>query len=187
MKLIVVALQSEAEPIIAHFGLNAEMRSPFKLWRNEDVILVVSGVGSIASVIATTSALSSYREISEAINIGICASSDPTRPVGKLFAVHKIVDDTTNRVYHLQRDPELPTAPLHTFAQPQKRKKPKVVLADMEASGFYEAARKFLPKEQIVVLKVVSDHMEDRIPSREEVWRLMDGAIPALERIVSDH
>ncbi len=186
MRLIIVALQSEAEPLIDYFRLEKEKIGSFTLWKNGEITLLVSGMGPVNAAIAVTFALGRYPQCGSILNFGLCASSDTAYTIGAIFAVRKIVDTSADTVYHLHTPSQLPAASLHTFTRPQKRRRPGIKLADMEASGFYQAAKKFLPREKIAVVKVVSDYMEDRIPAREEVRQLLQRHVPLLEQVMRD-
>ena len=56
----------------------------------------------------------------------------------------------------------------------------------MEASGFFEAAARFLPPERIICAKLVSDHLEGSRLSVREFEPLIEAGIGDLEEIVEE-
>lgn len=44
--LIHTALVAEAKPIIGYFGLTCKAKQPYNLYENENIALIVSGIGS---------------------------------------------------------------------------------------------------------------------------------------------
>jgi adenosylhomocysteine nucleosidase len=84
-------LQCEASPIIAHFNLRSYPDSPFPIYYNETMALIVSGIGKINCAAATA-----YLQVlrggslhSAWLNIGIAGHSE--YPLGKGLLVHQII------------------------------------------------------------------------------------------------
>ena len=82
--LIHTALVAEAKPIIGHFKLKCIEKVPFNVYKNDDILLVVSGIGGEKTKSALAYALSLY-EPKTAINIGIAGCSDKSVKIGSLF------------------------------------------------------------------------------------------------------
>ncbi len=186
MKLFIVALLHEAQILIDTFSLRCIEKSPYSVYQNASITVVISGVGTIHAAGATAFALSRYANTDKIINYGTCAAHpDMTEAYGKLYLIEKIIDHCTHRVYHLpSRNLSLPSATLYTFAQPlDNPKNRKVALADMEGSAFYQTAIRFVPKEHVIVLKVVTDWMEEKIPLREELTHIQQQHIPLLAQL----
>ena len=166
--LIHTALVAEAKPIIGHFGLTCKEKQPFNIYANDDIVLIVSGIGGEKTHAALAYALTRF-EPRVAINIGIAGCVDTNIPNGTLFCTthhdvsmpfatcsshEKAVDDT-----------------LHV----------KTTLVDMEADTFLKCMPKGI---QTYVFKVVSDHCESAIPSRVDVGNWIGKSIKAWENYV---
>ena len=98
----VVALKSEAKPIISHFKLDHQSgNSIFPIYRNDKLghSLIVSGVGQINAAAATTYLASESDAPPWAawINLGIAGSMDGE--IGKLYQGIKITNPTKEKVF----------------------------------------------------------------------------------------
>jgi nucleoside phosphorylase len=168
MNYIVTALAGEAIPIINTFKLKKEVSySRYDVFRNDNIKLILSGVGKVKSSIATTYLLTKENPNPEdrIINFGICGSSIKEYQTGKMFLINKINDQATGKNFY----PE--TEFRHTFSEEKIMTFDKPVkirewdnfpncLVDMEASGFYEASSMFFHSHRIHLLKIVSDHLK---------------------------
>jgi nucleoside phosphorylase len=188
MTLFIIALYAEAKPLIDQFALKQETSLPYPTYRSDRLAVVISGIGMLNASSATAYAMS-HLAPKRVINYGTCGSADEKRyPIGTLWQIDKVIDSCSDHVYHLKvTHPIAPTAALHTLPKPLSDKKStKIALADMEASGFYTAAKQFTAKEEIVILKVVSDYMEDKRLSQKEHAALQQKHIPLLKRLIEN-
>lgn len=164
MRYIVTALQSEAQPIIDYLNLRRKEDKNFPIFTNLDTTLIVSGMGKINSAIAVTY----IKPIHKIINIGICGSG--SHRIGNLYKIKKIIDKSNQKVIHINNNGE----PLTCVDTPQNSPNLfKNSLVDMESFGFYQAARKFVEKENILIYKIVSDNISDTILTPKEVHDLI--------------
>jgi hypothetical protein len=141
---IVTALKIEAEPIIKYFKLKCKDN----IWQNDKINLIVTGSGKIKSAINT--ALLLEKHPFKTINIGIAGSNK--YEVSQGFFIHKIIDDESSLEYYPDFFKD-PSNEIFCVSKPQKY----FSLVDMESSGFFEAAYKFLRVEKIILYKIVSD------------------------------
>ena len=187
MRYILIALFTEASPIIKSFDLQLKHKKPFKIYENENIKLIISGIGNIQAASALTYLLTKYppKNIDKIFNIGICASSNKDDQIGTIYQIKKIVDKSTNHVYHLKSERYLQNTTIATYATVQTKIDQKYHLADMESAGFYISAKKFIASENITVLKIISDHMEDKIPKKEEVETMVEKHLPLFHKILS--
>lgn len=169
--LITCALPAEAATIVRELELRKEERPGFlEFWKHpaEPLYLAVSGIGKLEMAAATAAALSGLDSPlfrTRALNVGMAAADTATSPPGCPYQVLKVTDASTGREYFpdLLPDLALPGAFLRTLDKPL-RYLPQLpsapappVLFDMEASGFWQGCRRFLPSDAIHALKVVSD------------------------------
>jgi nucleoside phosphorylase len=107
--------------------------------------------------------------IYKAVNIGIAGCSDTSIPIGQLFCTNQTLKD-------------IPYIQLKTVSKTQTISKEKSCLYDMEASVFANICLKYLDKKYIFVFKVVSDYLDDTIPTKEFVKQLIKQNIKSLEK-----
>ncbi|MGB9679551.1 MAG: nucleoside phosphorylase [Minisyncoccia bacterium] len=166
MIFIATALYIEAKPIIEFYNLKKEINDTyFQIFRGDNIILIITGVGKINSSIAVSHMLTSYLSNNtkdNILNIGVCGTKDETIEIGSLCYINKITDNETKRNYYpdilfkhnfLERD-------IETFSRVVKNTNDlNSSLCDMEASGFFLASSKYLGPHRIHILKVVSDKL----------------------------
>ncbi len=169
MIYIVVALKAEALALIEKLSLSKEESREFDLYGNKNIKLIISKVGKINSAISTTLLLSKFPPKSgdKIINIGIAGSINKA-DIGKLYWIEKIIDLCENKVFHLQT--KASSAQISTSPTPiTDQDKIKTPLVDMEASGFFQAAKRFMQKDNIIILKIISDNLSTKELSTKEI------------------
>lgn len=175
MNFYSIALKAEATPFIEKFELIKSSDSLFEIYENSDTKLVISGMGSINSSIATTYLLTKYNATTSdnITNIGIAGCSFDAN-IGDSFYINKVIFYESNSIDLLPKQEGKIYKKLTTFSTPQNDKtKVKNSLIDMEAYGFIKSAKKFIEKENITIIKVVNDFVEDTIPSHEKIYKLI--------------
>ncbi len=180
MIYIVTALKSEAKPIIDFFKLKKSRQDRFLIFENRDITLIVSGIGSINSAIATTYLNPKNRE-DIVINIGICGGA--TEKIGAIFQIKKIIDKESSKVIHLKSKEIFKNHTITTCQKAQSRANEfKNSLVDMESFGFYLSAVKFVYSQNIYLIKVVSDNILDDIPIGKEVYNLIYQHLDSIQK-----
>ena len=167
---IVTALKIEAAPIIEYFNLKATG----EIYQNNEINLIVTGSGKVKSAINT--ALLLQKKTYPTINIGIAGSNK--HPVGSGFFIHKITDTDTDFEYYPDFFEE-PSEEIFTISKPQKY----FPLVDMESSGFFEAAYKFLSVEKIILYKIVSD-TPNKPFNKDIVPKLIKKSFPIIKYLI---
>jgi len=158
-KLLVVALPAEAKPANRHFGLVRDNQADaFPLYRNQEMLLVISGVGKEAAQ-AATHWLGSMTEAKRAIWINLGTAGHPLRAVGEGLLASEIVDDVSGRCWtpRIPNNPPCDCERLTTFATAVTDYGTSG-LCDMEAAGFYPTACNLTSRERVHCLKIVSDN-----------------------------
>ena len=174
MLYIIVALKAEAKLFIENYDLIKSNDLIFPIYENDQTKLIISGIGSINSAIATTYLLTKYKISSSdrVLNIGMCGSKDKSH-IGKLFTIDKIIDKTTNQVYHLKKSKN--SLAISTYPKPLTDNSTlKTPLVDMESSGFYIACSKFIKKDNIMIKKIASDNLDKSIKTQDFIDELFD-------------
>ena len=157
-----MALPAESRPLIDFYRLVPRpTKGAFRIYRNDSVALVVSGVGKIAAAAATAylHALTGEQHDCGWLNIGIAGHAE--RTVGEGVLASRITDSSTGASWVSAPVSDLPiaTEPLVTVEAPEINY-PEPVMYDMEASGFYATARRCTSLPLIQCYKVISDNRE---------------------------
>ncbi len=165
MTLITCALKFEAKPLIQGFKLThlAEI-TEYKVYGNEHISLIITGVGKLKCSVATGFFIGKFGVPDLALNVGVCGSAILELPVGTAILAHKIYDVSSDRSFFstISFSHQFKEATLYTYDKPVHFEHLDFVAVDMEASGFFVGASKFLPQEKIFAIKVVSDHLENK-------------------------
>ncbi len=175
----VVALKTEAGPLIEHFSLKLQPNTTFPVFSSADTNLVISGMGRNQAS-AATAWLAATAPAAVWVNFGIAGHK--SKEAGNMLVAHKISEAGTGKSwYPVHIKTALETSQLTTFDTVQRNYQPNT-LHDMEASGFYEAAIRFSTAELTHSVKVVSDNESHPIESidKAQVETLITENIPQL-------
>ena len=160
----VVALRPEANALIKKFNLKSfsnHLNFPIYINRKNGHALVISGVGSIKSAVATMYLNNTFNPGQSVawINIGIAGHFQG--PVGTLFQAIKVVNNDNGKSFFpgLRFSKLAKATELYTVSSPENEFT-LPVLYDMEAAGFCEIAPSLSCNELTFVLKIVSDTSE---------------------------
>jgi nucleoside phosphorylase len=164
---IVMATMLEAKPFVLGMSLEQNQKKPFSLFKNDNILLIVSGIGKANVAMAT--AYSCYKFNPDCFcNLGAAGATDFSHPLGEIFHINKIVEYdrpelTTGKPCIHKPDilNGFQTARLSTsdraVLDPDERKKISMDadLIDMEGASVAQACRKFETK--CYIFKFVSD------------------------------
>ena len=161
---IFTALECEAKGLVNFFKLKKQLSHPFSIYREQNIVLTVTGVGknAMAGGVTYTLALFSNGHFPVLVNIGIAGHK--WQSLGSLFLANKINDVDSKKTFY----PQLigngwpDTYQVNTFSSPNTLYSDDC-LKDMEASAFYEMAVKFSCCELIHCIKIVSDNQNSAI------------------------
>ncbi len=157
--LIHCALQAEAQYLINYYKLNQDNSvQKFKLFSNEETILIVSGMGKENTKNALHYIFENY-EIKKAINIGIAGCCDSSIKIGTLFCTNRLLKNINFASITCVEKPLDSDEDLETL------------LVDMESSHFKGVCSKFV--KDIYIFKVVSDYLDTTIPKKSFVIDLI--------------
>ncbi len=185
MLIWVCALHCEAKPVIDFYRLKKSRdEHAFDVYRGDDMVCIVSGIGKIASAAASAwIAASCPGETSLAwINLGIAGSAK--YKIGELLLLNQVVDADSGQSYYPAPDPvsALPDSACLTLSQPSEDYR-RDTLFDMEASGFMYSALRFSNAELVQGLKIVSDNHKQHIgKNRQRVSGLIHQHIDTIDR-----
>lgn len=166
---IVIALISEAKPLIDHFKLKAcTSKFSFSLYRNDTIHLIVSGIGKVNAALAVSCLQNEMEGFPAAwLNVGIAGHRSMAIDTGVI--AHQVVDAGTTHTYY----PTLlvPFGKTHTLCTVDRPETsfPDDYVYEMEASGFMQAALKCSTSELVHCYKIISDnrHMSISFTAQE--------------------
>ena len=185
---LVVALKSEAYPLINHFRLKKQEShsTHFPTYRNNRLALIVSGIGKEKSR-NSVNFLADVQQFDNAtawLNIGIAGHG--SRSVGEGYLANVIEDRSTGKMHYppVSREFNCTTGKVTTVDEVESRYLEDTGY-DMEAFGFYSAAVKQSTVEIVHCYKVVSDNKEKSTLSltRQHVSNLINTQIHVIEQI----
>jgi len=179
MLYIIVALKAEAQAFVDKFSLNKFSLNKFTCFQNENITLIVSGIG-INNAMHATQTLINYYDISDEdtyLNLGICGAC-------KDFSIGEIIDigsiEYQKRIYTLQSDSShMITCVDHEINHNEYK------IVDMESFGFYEAVSHSPAIKKHKIIKVVSDHFEPDIITKEYTKSLIFNTINIVKKLIS--
>ncbi|MCY6484934.1 hypothetical protein OW763_11330 [Clostridium aestuarii] len=185
MIYITTAMYCEAKPFISYLGLKKDMKSTkFQVFKNDEVVLIISGVGIVSSAVAVSHLLTKYKDevCNLFFNIGICGVKDENIKTGSIFLCHKIICHDTKRNFypdilfrHHFNEGVLET--FSTVVNNEMKQEIEGDLVDMEGAGAYQAACMFLQPHQIHCIKIVSDLLDGENLTQSKVSEVIQGSV----------
>lgn len=185
MLIWVCALHCEAKPVIDYYRLKkSHDEHAFDLYRGDDMVCVISGIGKVASAAACAWVAARYEhEASLAwINLGVAGAAE--HGIGKLFLINKIVDADNSQSYYPAPTAasSLASSACLTLSLPEDNYRDDT-LFDMEASGFIYSALRFSSAELTQSLKVISDNRQQQTgKNRQRVSQLVQDQSESIAR-----
>ena len=160
------ALPSEAEALIRAFQLKEDQPPGlFRRYQSASGLycLVISGSGRLNAAAAVAWHLAGARAAPADVWLNIGIAGHGRHPLGGMYLAHKITERQSGRHWYPQivAQTDLASAPLITLDRASANY--EEALFDMEASGFYEMARRAGTAELIHCLKVISDNAEQPV------------------------
>ncbi len=158
---IVVAMEREAKPLINYWKLKKNTEKIFSD-KKKRINLIVSGIGKKRAEKATMYLAKKTSNNTFFLNIGIAGHRD--YKLGEIVLVSKVTDNKNKYSWYpsLLWKTKIKKAPLLTVGFPKIRYTTNC-LYDMEASGFFKGARKFVGPEMVQSIKIISDNKKSSI------------------------
>ena len=153
----------EANPIIGFFNLK-ELENPqqIKIYSNDDILLIISGVSRDLIVQSLDYVFKNY-SISKAFDLSIASCSDGSIALGTLFCTNRFIGglnfaNVTTVEKPLETDEELET-----------------LLVDKQAQFFSQICKENI--KDFYVLKIVADYFDEVEPTNEKIFELINNSI----------
>jgi len=184
MIYLITALDAEARPLCEYYRLKRDTSLPYTLYRNEEIVLAVSGMGRTNALMAV-SALLGWRIPEEKdilINIGICGAPSDYR-IGEALLIHQILDGDRRYYPDILYSHRLRETSMRCVDAPQSVLSDYPV--DMESSPIFQAASRFFKLHQMAFLKIVSDHCTPELVTKEGVMELLRSHVDTVDTFIS--
>jgi len=164
---IIMATMLEAKPFVQGMALQQSATKPFIIFRNDHILLIISGIGKTNAAVATTYILERFKPTC-ICNLGAAGATDFSHGLGEILHITKIFE--YDRPEFKSKKPRIhqphilngfKTATLATgdkvVLDPEQRQKISTYagLVDMEGAAVTQACRLLQPK--CIMFKFVSD------------------------------
>lgn len=191
MVYISVSMYVEAKPIIDYYNLKKDVDERYyQVFKSDNMRLIITGVGKINCAAATSHLLAKIPpdDGDIMVNIGICGAKDGFQ-IGAPYLINKIKDASTGKDYYpdilLKHD--FKECSIETFDKPLSS--PELLeedLCDMESSGFYASASKYVEQHRIFLIKVVSDRVGIDTVSKDDVLKLIQNNVEKIDAFIKN-
>lgn len=194
MIYVAAALTAEAKPLITYFKLKRDNKiKKYQVFKNEEIILIITGSGMMQGAVGTTYLLSSLniREEDIFVNLGICGAVKEVFQVGDIVLCNKITNNGNGKSFYpdmLFRH-KFKEGTLESFfhvVDKSMKSEIKGELVDMEGAGIYEAASLFFSQHQINIIKIVSDYLDTRGITSEKVTHIVESGILSIDEWLNE-
>lgn len=178
MIYIITALKIEAQAFVDKYKLQKDSLGKFTLFKNKEMMLIISGVG-VDNAMRATQTLINHFDITDDdiyLNVGVCGASINFE-IGELLTIDAI--KYKEQIYTLNPNIQNTIDCIDFEADTEFAK-----IVDMESFGFYDAVIHSPAIKNIYILKVVSDHFEPRKVTKELVKSLLFNKIDAIKTII---
>jgi len=163
-----MATMLEAKPFVLGMSLKQTRKTPFRLFQNENTLLIISGIGKANAAMASVYCCLEFKPVC-ICNLGAAGVTHSGYDLGEIFHIRKVIEhdrpDLNSKKAYIIHEPSLlkgfKTANLATgdraVLDPKERKaiSSKADLLDMEGASVVQACRKF--ETSCFLFKFVSD------------------------------
>ena len=179
MLYILCALKPEAQAFIDKYKLKKQSLKEYKIFTNQDITLIISGVGNYNAMYATQTLINHFDITDDDIylNIGICGASTQYE-IGELINISYI--DYKDKNY-LVNNKEAQTIRCCDKAI----SKDVYPIVDMESFGFYDAIIHSPAIKHRYIFKIVSDHFEPHCVTKDKTKSLIFKQLDKIEEILT--
>ena len=174
---IIVALKAEAQSFVERYRLQKSKIDNFILFTNDNIKLIISGMGVENARNATQALINNFDITDEDIylNIGICGASK-SYEIGELLEIGTISYNEIN--YTLDTTKECIVCVDKPISQDIYK------LVDMESYGFYDAIKHNPAIKTSHIFKIVSDHFEPEKVTKEHAKMLIFNKIDDINTLI---
>ena len=183
MTYLITALDAEARPLIEYYRLKRDMSLPYTLYKNDNTLLLVSGMGKTNALMAVSALLGWRIPSSEdiLINVGICGAPE-TFAIGEALLIHQIIEEKRRYYPDILFPHTLKETSLLCVDAPQSHTSDYPV--DMESASVFQAAERFFKLHQMAFLKIVSDHFAPEYVTKDWVVESIRSNLDIVDHLI---
>ena len=180
MTYILCAFETEARAILDSYKLQKRQDHPFKTFYDENIFIIISGMGQKKAEEAVEYLLLNFPHKSNDIfiNLGTCAGQKEF-PVGSLVQVQQLQDEEESHRLCIQNK-AIQAVSCFSSVLPLDRPT-STDIAEMEAIGIYKIISKYLPLKKISFLKIVSDNFNPIKYEKAFIIKLTQNNLPKIK------
>ena len=178
MLYIITALKPEAQAFVERYKLQKSKLASFTLFDSLEIKLIISGIGVKNAALATQTLINHFDITDDDIyiNVGICAASQNYQ-IGELIEVGCINYHEQNYILHKEN-------PILIECLDEEASEALYEIADMESFGFYDAVIHSPAIKHLFIFKVVSDHFEPHMVTKERTKSLLFNVIDGINNTI---
>jgi nucleoside phosphorylase len=176
---MITALKPEAQAFVDFYKLKKSKLGDFTLFSHDNMKLIISGLG-VSNARNATQTLINYFDIIDDdiyINVGICGANKSYQ-IGELIEIGAIKYDALS--YTFKENKAVITC-LDIEANKELAK-----IVDMESFGVYDAVIHSPAIQNFYIFKVVSDHFEPHLVTKDATKSLVFNAINEINTIIQN-
>ena len=183
----VLALSNEAAPLIKYYDLKLIHHYPFKVFKNKNFSLIISGVGFnlVKKACIYLSKLSNSHPYTVWLNIG--TGGHFSFNIGDIFLAHKVIDEKSSKIYYPPQilKVKLPSAVIKTIRKPSDKYQEDKIF-DMEAFGFFEICSKLSILEFVQSVKIISDNKDSPNFNNKKIELLITNSLNIINELINE-
>jgi purine-nucleoside phosphorylase len=178
MLYIVTALKPEAQAFIDRYRLQKSRLGDFNIFTSKEITLIISGLGVKNATFATQTLINHFDITDDDvyINVGICGASKEYK-IGELLQIDAV--NYNNQIYTVNKEITTTIKCLDVEASEEKYE-----IVDMESFGFYDAVIHSPAIKNRYIFKIVSDHFEPHMVTKDGTKSLIFNVIDAINNII---
>ena len=192
-KIIITALQDEANPIIDFYNLSRDIKQPdLKVYANNKYSLLVTGVGRNKVIDTLPIYLNRiYSRNSILINVGIAGGNPSSTKIGNIYYIERLNSDFFKKEYVFPETENIliPKIGLTTVEKNINKNDNNLYkeLVDMEAAAITHVAIKYFDLSKIKILKIVSDYMNIVDWSNLNIKKFIQSNIDSISYLINQN
>ena len=191
--LLLIALKSEARPLIRGLNLSQQTKPCNRFYKNEDVGLLITGIGD-EIVERDIFNIVNYINPIALLNIGICGCTDKSYEIGTLFYVNKLSYNKTKEDFYPDTvvKTALPNCCIITYETEQMDNAKHLnndrnYLVDMESAIIFKLFSEKFGPHNLQFLKVISDHLSEKEFHCVTVEKLIESSLHDIKEFINTY
>ena len=192
LQCIISALKAEVEPLANFFGLKQNSTYDYPLYDGGEIKILCTGVGrkNINNILINFYDRIPKNTQTQFVNIGIAGGKKNECKIGECFIINNVYDDKSKKVFNLNNKlkSHCSTQNITTVSNPiSDGGLSYSTLVDMEAHEICRAVYKLGFKDNLLIIKIISDFMDvsNNDLSFKEVYDLVDKNLNNINRLLT--